>query len=250
VILSLAALFVLRHLAGPAFFHYLFYRRWAGRYSSLNNQAALPKAAQIASERAYTGCSSLCDLAILGLCVLLVKGGATQVYFDFSARGWIYGIASFFLLMILQDAYFYFTHRFMHWKPVFRFAHYVHHKSKNPTPWSAFSVHPAEKTLELFFFPLALLLLPLHPAVVIVFVLFSSLINLWGHTGYELNIFKVDPHGLTRLNSTPTFHNMHHELFNYNYSLYFSFWDKLLGTEHKDYAERLVKVSARSRAEN
>lgn len=238
-----AALFILRHFAGPAFFYALFYRRLAGQLQGVKNQEAMPSARQLEEEKRYTYLSSFCDLGVFALSVGLMSLGVTRVYGDFSAMGWGYAVLSFFALMILQDLYFYLTHRLMHVPAFFRHVHFVHHKSKNPNPWSAFSVHPVEKTMELFFFPLMLLVLPLHPMVVAAFVLFSTLINLWGHTGFELNLFKVNPRGLTRLNSTPTFHNMHHEFFRCNYSLYFSFWDKLFKTEHPEYAETLIRLS-------
>jgi sterol desaturase/sphingolipid hydroxylase (fatty acid hydroxylase superfamily) len=43
--------------------------------------------------------------------------------------------------------------------------------------------------------------------------------------------------------ATSTFHNMHHQFSNSNYSLYFSIWDKLLKSEHKDYLESLRRNS-------
>ncbi|RLU03151.1 MAG: hypothetical protein D9N11_05540, partial [Ketobacter sp.] len=34
-----------------------------------------------------------------------------------------------------------------------------------------------------------------------------------------------------------TFHDQHHEYFNCNYATQFLFWDKLMGTLHKNYSE-------------
>jgi sterol desaturase/sphingolipid hydroxylase (fatty acid hydroxylase superfamily) len=41
-----------------------------------------------------------------------------------------------------------------------------------------------------------------------------------------------------KLKTTSTHHNMHHQLFNGNYALYFTWWDKWMGTEFKDYEKR------------
>ena len=63
--------------------------------------------------------------------------------------------------------------------------------------------------------------------------------NVMGHAGVELM-----PRGLADsrwfgwINST-THHDLHHATFNYNYGLYFTWWDKLMGTEHPAYRERL-----------
>jgi lathosterol oxidase len=44
--------------------------------------------------------------------------------------------------------------------------------------------------------------------------------------------------------NTPTNHVMHHESMRGNYGLYFNFWDRLMGTNHKDYEERFRQVTA------
>ena len=36
------------------------------------------------------------------------------------------------------------THRCLHWGPLFRIAHYSHHESRIPGPWSSTSFHPIE----------------------------------------------------------------------------------------------------------
>jgi sterol desaturase/sphingolipid hydroxylase (fatty acid hydroxylase superfamily) len=38
---------------------------------------------------------------------------------------------------------------------------------------------------------------------------------------------------------------MHHQLFNGNYALYFTWWDKWMGTEFKDYETRHEKIFER-----
>jgi sterol desaturase/sphingolipid hydroxylase (fatty acid hydroxylase superfamily) len=35
------------------------------------------------------------------------------------------------------------------------------------------------------------------------------------------------------------YHNLHHERFNGNYGLYFTFWDRLMGTLRKDNDDKL-----------
>jgi sterol desaturase/sphingolipid hydroxylase (fatty acid hydroxylase superfamily) len=38
---------------------------------------------------------------------------------------------------------------------------------------------------------------------------------------------------------------MHHQLFNGNYALYFTWWDKWMGTEFKDYETRHAQIFER-----
>ncbi|MBA4052611.1 MAG: sterol desaturase family protein, partial [Erythrobacter sp.] len=45
----------------------------------------------------------------------------------------------FVLIVIAHDAWFYWAHRAMHHKRLFRATHLHHHKSRTPTPWTAYS---------------------------------------------------------------------------------------------------------------
>jgi len=40
------------------------------------------------------------------------------------------------------------------------------------------------------------------------------------------------------INAT-THHDLHHSSFHYNYGLYFTWWDRMMGTEHPAYREQL-----------
>ena len=53
------------------------------------------------------------------------------------------------VLVIGHDTYFYWTHRAMHHRALFKFFHRYHHKSVTPTAWTAYSFHPAETVVEL-----------------------------------------------------------------------------------------------------
>ncbi|PKA16131.1 sterol desaturase family protein, partial [Leptospira haakeii] len=44
-------------------------------------------------------------------------------------------------------------------------------------------------------------------------------------------------HPVLKWINTSTHHNLHHQKFHGNYSLYFNFWDKVMGTNFKDYSE-------------
>ncbi|MBC7397778.1 MAG: sterol desaturase family protein, partial [Bdellovibrionales bacterium] len=70
------------------------------------------------------------------------KLGWTKVYLDISQYGWGYFFLSFWIAAFFHETYFYWTHRWMHGVRVFRKVHKVHHDSKSPTPWAAFSFHP------------------------------------------------------------------------------------------------------------
>jgi ring-1,2-phenylacetyl-CoA epoxidase subunit PaaE len=69
--------------------------------------------------------------------------------------------------------------------------------------------------------------------------------NVLGHLGYE-----IYPKGWVKLpllqfKTASTHHNMHHQLFNGNYALYFTWWDKWMGTEFQDYESRHEQIFER-----
>ncbi|MEZ4338082.1 MAG: sterol desaturase family protein, partial [Sandaracinaceae bacterium] len=58
-------------------------------------------------------------------------------------EGWVREIATFGLSMIGFQAYYWFLHRAMHWRPLF-FIHKWHHESLVTTPLTGFSMSPFE----------------------------------------------------------------------------------------------------------
>src|SRR4051812_38281699 len=66
---------------------------------------------------------------------------------------WLAGV-EFVAVVIAHDAYFYWMHRALHLKALFRRAHMTHHMSRTPTPWAAYSFAPIEAAFEAAFLPL------------------------------------------------------------------------------------------------
>jgi len=48
----------------------------------------------------------------------------------------------FLMIPFFQSLHFHLVHRLLHWKPLFRIAHEVHHRNVILGPWSGFSMHP------------------------------------------------------------------------------------------------------------
>ena len=61
----------------------------------------------------------------------------TTFYTDISEYGWVYSILAFPLMLLVHDTYFYWTHRLMHHRLLFKTFHLIHHKSTNPSSWAA-----------------------------------------------------------------------------------------------------------------
>jgi sterol desaturase/sphingolipid hydroxylase (fatty acid hydroxylase superfamily) len=162
-------------------------------------------------------------------------------YADINQYGWPYAIGFTFLLFFLHDTAFYWSHRIMHHKRLFKLFHRVHHDSLEPTPFTTFSFHPLEAVVQNLnsLVPLiTMIFLPWHNGSVAVFGLGVTLFNVIGHLGFEIYPKNWHKWPVLRWKTTAYHHYMHHQRSGGNYSLYFRFWDKLCGTEFKDYEAR------------
>jgi sterol desaturase/sphingolipid hydroxylase (fatty acid hydroxylase superfamily) len=114
------------------------------------------------------------------------KAGVMRLYTDIGERGWAYAGFSLIVLVLAHDTWFYWTHRLLHRRWLFRWSHLTHHRSIAPTPWAAYSFAPAEAVVQAVFLSLILLVLPLHPLVIFVFLTHMIVRNVLGHAGVEL----------------------------------------------------------------
>lgn len=153
--------------------------------------------------------------------------------------------ASLLLSLVIHDTYFYWMHRLLHHKTLFRFTHKVHHQSVNPSPWTAYSFHVLEAVTEGAILLVLAFTLPMHPYVLILFTVVSLIINVYGHLGYEIMPKALRNSFLFEVINTSVYHNLHHRKFKGNYSLYFRWWDKLMKTEHPDYVKEYDRIQAK-----
>lgn len=173
----------------------------------------------------------------------------TRIYLDPGRFGWPYLFISVGLMVILHDAYFYWTHRLMHARLLYRTFHAVHHRSTNPSPWAAFSFHPLEAIVEAaVIFPIVFLI-PSHPLALLQFMAWMTLFNVLGHVGYEFFPKWVTRYPISRWLNTSTSHNLHHRDFRTHFTLYFRFWDVLCRTDHREYEAILEEVQAAPKVE-
>jgi sterol desaturase/sphingolipid hydroxylase (fatty acid hydroxylase superfamily) len=100
--------------------------------------------------------------------------------------------------------------------------------------------------VQFLFVPMAVFVVPLHPIALLTMGLFQITLNVIGHLGFEIFPKGFTTGRLTKWANTSTHHNMHHSKVNCNYGLYFNIWDRLLGTNHKDYEKTFDEVKART----
>jgi lathosterol oxidase len=182
--------------------------------------------------------------AILTTWVLLK--GHSKIYTSVSDYGWFWLVFSVIPMMLILDAYFYFSHRLLHWKPLMKWVHITHHRSKIPTAFSTIAFHPGEALIQWLVFPLIVYTIPCQSIVLAGFFGFTFLVNNLGHLGYEFYPRGFTRHPISRWSNTSTFHNMHHTHVSCNYGLYFNFLDTWLGTTHRDYNRLYDQVKDRS----
>jgi lathosterol oxidase len=159
----------------------------------------------------------------------------TTIYWHISKYGTAYFILAFPLLLLIHDTYFYWMHRLMHHPKLFRFFHVVHHKSTNPSPFAAFAFQPTEAFVEAGVIIVYAFTIPVHVLHIFFILMIMTVYNVYGHLGFELYPKNFNTHWLGKWLNTSVNHNMHHQYFKGNYGLYFTFWDRIMNTLHKDY---------------
>ena len=182
--------------------------------------------------------------SLTGLCIVVgIGNGVFTVYSHVDGAEWVYVIVSLAAMLIGHDAYFYWTHRAMHHRWLFRWVHRTHHKSVTPTAFAAYSFAVPEAIVQSAFMPIWLLLVPMHATALFAFVTIMIVRNVMGHCGFE-----VHPRGMASSRwlgwlTTTTHHDLHHSTMNHNFGLYFTWWDRWLGTEHPDYVETFDRAT-------
>lgn len=213
-----------------------FYPKWEARRISPED----PTPGQIRREIGMSAVSMTIFLLPVMIGLYTARAGYSKLYFRADEYGWTWYALSYVALFFWHDTYFYWTHRLMHWGPIYRLVHRVHHLSRHPTPFTAFSFHPLEALIEGLPVVALSFLVPLHVGATALFTLFSLAFNVYGHLG-----FRVWNHrGVAKyLNSTED-HGAHHERFLGNYGLYTSLWDRAMGTRLKPKSVRAERTSA------
>lgn len=238
-------------LAGSEFMRYILAA--AGLHVLLNTvlkpvvtrrkiRPAWPPKGQIRREILYSARSVLVFATLSLGAVWAVKAGWTQVYRQPDALGWLYFAVSVAVLIIGHDTWFYWMHRLLHDRRLYRNWHHLHHRSFNPTPFTAFAFNIGEAFLHGLYTPLLILVLPVSYLALFTFSVHMILRNTMGHCGVELFPATRSGRPLFGWLTTVTHHDIHHASPGWNYGLYFTFWDRVMKTEHPDYLEKFAEA--------
>lgn len=156
------------------------------------------------------------------------------------------------LFFIIEDAWHYVAHQALHYGPLYRRIHKLHHKYSAPFGLAAEYAHP----LEILILGLGtvggpLLYCYLTGNLHIVTMYTWIVLRLWqavdAHSGYD---FPWSLHNIFPLWSGAEHHDFHHMAFTNNYSTSFRYLDFIFGTDNKyrAYRKRVAEEKAKARA--
>ena len=154
-----------------------------------------------------------------------------------------------FVLIILiaplwYNFYFYWAHRMLHTKTLYRLVHHVHHRNIDVGPWSGVSQHPIEHAL-MFASMLLHWVIGAHPLHMIFQGQFVTFASIMAHGGFEDIVIKD---GVTIPAYGNYWHSLHHRYFECNYGEPEIPLDHLFGTNYDGSPEARAKMLARMRS--
>jgi len=141
---------------------------------------------------------------------------------------WAYASGHF-----IHEVGFYFAHRSLHWPPLYKLAHKLHHRNTNPGPWSGLSMHPIEHIIY-FSSILLFFVIPAHPIHMINLASRLGLAPAQGHTGFD----RIQTGENASMDISYYAHYLHHKYFEVNYADGMVPLDKWFGSFHDGSPEK------------
>lgn len=195
---------------------------------------------------------SVLSAVVFAFCAAIVMiahdRGITLLYADLHQYGlWYLGV-SFAAVLLLQDAYFYLIHRIFHHPRLFKWMHYGHHRSGDPSPWTSFAFDLPEAFIQSIFLIGLVFVIPLHYFTLIAALLTMTVWAVWNHLGITILPSTFPYRWLGKWLIGPAHHAVHHRQYTVHYGLYFTFWDKLLGTQDPQFEQEWDAVNSSSQS--
>jgi len=231
---TLFIIIFIRFLIVSGVYHYTFFILFRKKFDKRILDHTPLKKKQLFKELYWSAISGLIFAFFAISIYLLWSMGFTAIYLDINAYPLWYLPIGVFITLFIQDTYYYWIHRWMHKPSVYRYIHKIHHKSVHTSVFTAFSFHPFETVLQAVILPLIVLFIPLHFYAFLFTLLIMTISATINHAGVE--IYPSGKYGkwIGKWIIGATHHDKHHRKFNYNFGLYFTFWDKWMGTESQE----------------
>jgi sterol desaturase/sphingolipid hydroxylase (fatty acid hydroxylase superfamily) len=157
----------------------------------------------------------------------------------------VYFAALMLLIPLMREVHFYLVHRLIHWPPLYRTVHKLHHYNVNPGPWSGLAMHPGE---HLLYFSGVLIhwIIPSHPIHALFHLVHAGLSPMQGHAGFDRVVIGRDG----TIDTESYAHYLHHKYFRVNYADGAIPLDKWFGTFHDGSEKAYEAMAKRSMARN
>lgn len=181
---------------------------------------------QIRTEIRYAFQSSCVFTAMAAATLFAWHMGWTNLYSRMDEYPLWYYLLSGVIIVLGYETYYYWLHRWMHQPQVFKHIHKVHHRSIQPTVFTSFSFHPLEALLQFAYFPVILIVVPVHYSMLLAVLTLFTISALINHSGQEI----YGNANVRRHIIGAGHHEVHHKSFHHNYGLFFTWWDQWMGT--------------------
>jgi sterol desaturase/sphingolipid hydroxylase (fatty acid hydroxylase superfamily) len=116
------------------------------------------------------------------------------------------------LVPLMRETHFYAIHRLIHWGPLYKHVHYLHHNNVDPGPATGLAMHPIE---HLLYWTGILIhwVIPSHPIHALFHSQHAAITPAQGHAGFARVVILEGLH----VKTGDYFHYLHHKYFECNY---------------------------------
>ena len=151
-------------------------------------------------------------------------------------------VALLFVTPLWLSFHFYWVHRLLHWPPVYRRVHSLHHRNVHIGPWSGLSMHPFEHIL--YFSSILIHVIVASNPLIMYFHLYLQALNpVASHSGFNDLLIK----GKSLVPLGVFFHQLHHRHFNCNLGTADVPCDQWHGSFHDGSVEATARARARAK---
>lgn len=143
----------------------------------------------------------------------------------------------FIFFYLVDDFTFYWTHRFLHWKPIYPYIHKIHHEYRITVSFASEYSHPIEFITSILSVSLGAQLLGqrTHLFTFLMYNAFRMIGTSDAHSGYNFPFSFISLMPYVKVLYSGEFHSYHHLQFTGNFGGLTIFWDWLCGTCHPKY---------------
>jgi sterol desaturase/sphingolipid hydroxylase (fatty acid hydroxylase superfamily) len=236
----------LRYLLFSGLYHYVFFILFENKFKHRFINKGPINRKQAWMEIRTSAITSLVFALAGSVLFVLWQEEYTFIYLDWDKHSLAYLPLSLFLALMIHETYYYWLHRWMHYPKVYRLIHKKHHDSIETNSLTSFSFHPIESFLQAVILIPIILWIPMHAAVLLLFLIIMTISGTINHAGVEVYPSFFNKNWITKWLIGATHHDIHHKKAGYNFGLYFTFWDRWMGTEEERFDEKFERITGKA----